>query len=114
MHDGLSVPIRFKHPNGSVVRQDARGPDGGPSASAPGCLVNDLLYAHSIEGALLNCFDAGGLISAQSSTEKSIVFAAASNDYFIEEWLSVDPRLKYAPAVPTQDPASAAAEVRRI
>src|SRR5215468_10031152 len=32
MHDGLSVPIRFKHPNGSVVRQDARAPDGGPSA----------------------------------------------------------------------------------
>ena len=29
MHDGLNVPIRFKHPNGSVVRRDARTPDGG-------------------------------------------------------------------------------------
>ena len=64
MHDGLSVPIRFKHPNGSVVRQDARAPDGGPSASDPGYLVKDLLDAHSIEGALLNGFVAGGLISA--------------------------------------------------
>src|SRR5262245_33451057 len=114
MHDGLNVPIRFKHPNGSVVRQDACAPDGGPSGSDPQYLVKDLLDAHCIEGALLNCFDAGGLISAQSSTEESIVLAAAYNDYFIEEWLSVDPRLKYAPAVPTQDPASSAAEVRRI
>jgi hypothetical protein len=33
MHDGLNVPIRFKHPNGSVVRRDARTPD---EADAPG------------------------------------------------------------------------------
>ena len=26
MHDGLNVSIRFKHPNGSVVRRDARTP----------------------------------------------------------------------------------------
>jgi predicted TIM-barrel fold metal-dependent hydrolase len=63
---------------------------------------------------LLNCFEAGGLLSAQASTEESIVLAAAYNDLFIEEWLSVDRRLKYAPAVPTQDPAAAAAEVRRV
>jgi uncharacterized protein len=114
IHDGLNVPIRFRHPNGSVVRQDARTPDGGPSASSPEYLVRDLLDKHGIEGAVLNCFDAGGLLSAQSSTEESIVLASAYNDYFIEEWLSVDRRLKYAPAVPTQDPASSSAEVRRI
>jgi hypothetical protein len=71
IHDGLNVPIRFRHPNGSVVRQDARTPDGGPAASSPEFL--------------LNCFDAGGLLSAQTSTEESIVLAAAFNDYFIEE-----------------------------
>ena len=114
MHDGLNVPIRFRHPNGSVVRQDARTPDGGPAASSAEFLVRDLLETHGIEGALLNCFDAGGLLSAQSSTEESIVLAAAYNDYFVEEWLSVDRRLKYAPAVPTQDPVSSAAEVRRV
>lgn len=114
IHDGLNVPIRFRHPNGSVVRQDARTPDGGPAASSPEFLARDLLDRHGIEGALLNCFDAGGLLSAQTSTEESIVLAAAYNDYFIEEWLYVDRRLKYAPAVPTQDPVSSAAEVRRI
>ena len=114
LHDGLNVPIRFKHPNGSVVRQDARTPDGGPSASDARYLVRDLLEEQGIEGALLNCFDAGGLLSAQASTEESIVLAKAYNDYFMEEWLPVDPRLKYAPAVPTQDPVAAAAEIRRL
>ena len=114
MHDGLNVPIRFRHPNGSVVRQDARTPDGGPAASSPEFLVRDLLDTHGIEGALLNCFDAGGLLSAQASTEESIVLASAYNRYFVEEWLSVDRRLKYAPAVPTQDPVSSAAEIRRV
>ena len=114
MHDGLNVPMRFKHPNGTVVRQDARTPDGGPAASSAAFLAHDLLDAQGIEGTLLNCFDAGGLLSAQAGIEESIVLATAYNDYFIEEWLSVDRRLKYAPAVPTQDPASSAAEIRRI
>ena len=113
LHDGLNVPIRFKHPNGTVVRRDC-APDGGPPASSPRILVRDLLETHGIEGALLNCFDAGGLLSAQASTEESIVIASAYNDYFINEWLGVDRRLKYAPAVPTQDPVAAAAEIRRL
>jgi hypothetical protein len=114
MHDGLNVPIRFKHPNGSVVRRDARTPDGGAAASNPDYLVRDLLETHGIEGALLNCFDAGGLLSAQASTEESIVLATAYNDYFIDEWLCADKRLKYAPAVATQDPVASAAEIRRV
>ena len=104
VHDGLNVPIRFKHPNGSVVRQDARTPEGLPPASSPQYLVADLIETHNISGALLNCFEAGGLLSVQASTEESIVLAAAYDDLFIEEWLSVDKRLKYAAAVPTQDP----------
>ena len=78
IHDGLNVPIRFKHPNGSVVRQDARTPEGLPPASSAEFLVHDLLEAHAIDGALLNCFEAGGLLSVQASTEESIVLAAAS------------------------------------
>ena len=85
IHDGLSVPIRFKHPNGSVVRQDARTPEGLPPASSPNFLLHDLLDTHAIDGVLLNCFEAGGLLSAQASTEESIVLAAAYNDLFIEE-----------------------------
>lgn len=114
IHDGLNVPVRFKHPNGSVVRQDAVTPEGLPPASSPQFLVHDLLDTHAIDGALLNCFEAGGLLSAQASTEESIVLAAAYNDLFLEEWLPVDRRLRYAPAVPTQDPGAAAAEIHRV
>jgi len=114
IHDGLNVPIRFKHPNGSVVREDARTAEGLPPASTPENVVRELLEAHNIDGALLNCFEAGALLSAQASTEESIVLASAYNDLFIEEWLSADRRLKFAPAVPTQDPMAAAAEIRRI
>jgi hypothetical protein len=56
-----NVPVRLRHPNGSVVRQDARTPQGGPAGSCSGYLIGDLLDRHAIEGALLNCFDAGGL-----------------------------------------------------
>ena len=66
VHDGLNVPIRFKHPNGSVVRQDARTPEGLPPASSPQYLVADLIEKHNISGALLNCFEAGGLLSVQA------------------------------------------------
>ena len=58
------------------MRQDARTPDGGPAASSPEFLARDLLDTHGIEGALLNCFDAGGLLSAQTSTEETIVLAS--------------------------------------
>ena len=87
LHDGLNVPIRFKHPNGTVVRRDC-APDGGLPASSPEYLVRDLLETHGIEGALLNCFDAGGLLSAQASRligpapKKAITSAPPSIDRF--------------------------------
>jgi uncharacterized protein len=109
-----NVPIRYRHPNGAVVREDARSPDGKVAGSNPQFLVQDLIETHGISAALLNCLQTGALCTILSGAEESIVLASAFNDFFIEEWLPVDPRLKFAPTVPTQDPAAGAAEIRRI
>ena len=108
------VPLRFAHPNGSVPRIDARGPKGGVAGSDPHYLIADLLDANGVDIAVLNCIQAGAVCSALSQVEESIVLATAYNDYFLQEWLPLDSRLRYAPTVPSQDPQAAAAEIRRV
>lgn len=109
-----NAPIRYRHPNGAVVREDARSPDGEIAGSNPHFLVKDLIETHGISAALLNCLQTGALCAILAGAEESIVLASAFNDFFIEEWLPIDPRLKFAPTVPTQDPIAAVAEIRRI
>ncbi|MGX9962611.1 amidohydrolase family protein [Roseomonas sp. F4] len=108
------VPLKFAHPNGSVPRQDARGPKGGIAGSDPHYLIADLLDGHGVELALLNCIQAGAVAAALSGAEESIVLARAYNDVFLEEWLPLDKRLRFAPTVPVQDPQAAAEEIRRV
>ena len=112
---GISgVPLRFQHPNGSVPRLDARGPKGGVAGSDPHHLIADLLDGNGVALALLNCIQAGAVSAALSTVEESAVLARAYNEFFLEEWLPLDPRLRFAPTVPSQDPQAAAAEVRRV
>jgi predicted TIM-barrel fold metal-dependent hydrolase len=108
------VPLRFQHPNGSVPRLDARGPKGGVAGSDPHYLIADLLDGHGVDIALLNCIQAGAVSAALSGAEESVHLARAYNDYFMQEWLPLDPRLRFAPTVPVQDPEAAAAEVLRV
>lgn len=108
------VPLRFQHPNGSVPRLDARGPKGGVAGSDPHHLIADLLDGNGVTVALLNCIQAGAVSAALSGAEESVILARAYNDVFIEEWLPLDRRLRFAPTVPVQDPEAAAAEVRRV
>jgi predicted TIM-barrel fold metal-dependent hydrolase len=108
------VPLRFAHPNGSVPRMDARGPRGGVAGSDPQYLIADLLDANGVDIALLNCIQAGAVCSALSQVEESIVLATAYNDFFLQEWLPLDRRLRFAATVPSQDPAAAAEEIRRV
>jgi predicted TIM-barrel fold metal-dependent hydrolase len=109
-----NVPIRYRHPNGAVVREDARSPDGGIAGSDPHFLIKDLIETHGISAVLLNCLQTGALCTILAGAEESIVLASAFNNFFTEEWLPVDPRLRFAPTVPVQDPSAAAAEIRRI
>ncbi len=108
------VPLKFAHPNGSVPRVDARGPKGGVAGSDPHYLIADLLDGNGVEVALLNCIQAGAVTAALSGVEESIVLARGYNDYFLQEWLPLDARLRFAPTVPVQDPEAAAEEVRRV
>jgi predicted TIM-barrel fold metal-dependent hydrolase len=114
LHGTSGVPIRFQHPNGSVPRLDARGPKGGVAGSDPHYLIADLLDGNGIEMALLNCIQAGAVSAALSGAEESVVLARAYNDFFLEEWLPLDKRLRFAPTVPVQDPEAAMQEIRRV
>ena len=111
---GNSRPIRFGHPNGTATRDDARPPCGGASGSDPHFVVEDLIEANGIDNVVLNCLQTGSLCSALASTDESIVLCSAFNDYLVHEWLPVDPRLKLAMSVPSQDPLASAAEIKRI
>ena len=109
-----ALTMKYAHPNGLVVREDTRTPKGDPGGSDPEYLIADLLEGHGIEIALLNCLQTGALCSALATTDESIVLATAFNEFFLDQWLPVDKRLRYVMAVPSQDPQAAAAEIRRI
>ncbi len=106
--------LKYLHPNGTVPRMDARPPCGGAAGSDARYMIDDLIEGNKIDSVVLNCLQTGSLCSALASTDESIVLASAFNDYFVHEWLPLDQRLKFAITVPSQDPAAAAAEVRRL
>ena len=106
--------LRFSHPNGFIVRDDAATETGAPGGSDPQFMVKDLLDAHDIEIAVLNSLQTGALCAVFASADESIVVAQAANDYFLDRWVGVDRRLTYAIVVPSQDPQAAAQEIRRV
>ena len=108
------LTLRYAHPNGVVVRDDARTDAGGPGGSDPHFMLRDHLDRNDISAVLLNSLQSGALCAVQASADESIVIASAVNDLFIDTWLPVDQRLRYAPVVSSQDPAAAAAEIRRV
>ncbi len=109
-----SRSLRFFHPNGTVGRDDARTPANGPAGSDAAFLCAHLLDRHGIDIAVLNNLQIGSICTALGSTDESIVLATAFNEYFLQEWLPKDGRLRYAMSVASQDPEAGAAEIRRI
>ena len=110
---GDNKSFRVLNPNGTSLRRDARPPCGGMAGSDPGYIVEHLFRQNGIESGVLNCIQAGALnILAQA--DESIVLNAAFNDYFIHEWMPVDPGLKFAMTVPIADPLASAEEIRRV
>lgn len=108
------LTLRFAHPNGAVIRNDARPGPGRPGGSDAGFVATDLLDAHGLSIAVLNSLESASYCSVHASVDESIVLAAAANDYFVDTWLSRDPRYTFAAVVSSQDPAAAATEIRRI
>lgn len=108
------LTLRFAHPNGAVIRTDARPEPGKVGGSDPNFAVKDHLEPNDISVGLLNSLESGSYCSVHASVDESIVIASAANDYYIDSWLPVDRRFTYAIVVPSQDPTAAAAEVRRV
>jgi predicted TIM-barrel fold metal-dependent hydrolase len=81
-------------------------------ASEPRTVCEDLLDQHGIDAALLVplIFDA---IPFVPFIDDAVDLMSAFNDYFAEEWLSYDERLKMTIGVDPRDPAAAAREIAR-
>jgi predicted TIM-barrel fold metal-dependent hydrolase len=109
------LSYRFANPHeGGALRKDARPPSGGSSGSDPAFLVEHHLNRYGIDCAILNSIQVLSFAGVLSQPDESIVLCSAFNDFFLEHWLPVDERFRYAATVPVQDPLKAAAEIRRI
>jgi uncharacterized protein len=111
---GFQYTIRCTHPNGSILREDARPASGKPIASDPKFVLSDLVDRAGIGTVVLNSLEAGALVTTLASVDESNVLASAFNDYLIDRWLAADDRFTLAMTVPSRDPDAAAAEIARI
>jgi len=108
------LTLRYAHPNGTIVRDDAAPGAGQAAGTDPAFAVTDHLDPNDISICVLNSLDSARLCSVHASVDESIVLASAANDYYIDTWLATDERFAYAPVLPSQDPLAAAAEIRRM
>ena len=109
-----NLTLRYQHPNGTAIRTDAMTPKGGIGGSDAAHMRSHLLDMHGVDAALLNCLQTGALAAALAGPDESVVLTAGFNDFFLDQWMPVDSRLKFAMSIPVQDPEAAAAEIRRI
>ncbi|HUY25033.1 MAG TPA: amidohydrolase family protein [Candidatus Saccharimonadales bacterium] len=104
--------VRFSHPTGAI-RPDATTPSGRTGGSEPEFMREDLLERFGIAYAILSGLEPARFAVGLAGPDESTSLCSAFNDYFIEEWLSVDKRFRYVICVSPQDPEKAAQEVRR-
>lgn len=106
-------PLRPPLAGATSIRRDSTPPSGGAGGSDPVFMVEDHLDRHNISYAILSSIQAGKLASLPNADE-AVVLARAFNDYFRENWLTVDSRYRLAMCVAPHDPLAAAKEIRRI
>lgn len=106
-------PLRPPLAGATSIRRDARPPSGGAGGSDPEFMKEDLLDRYGIEYAVLSSIQAGKLPTLPNADE-AVTLARAFNDYFINEWLTVDDRYRLAASVAPHDPQEAAKEIRRV
>jgi predicted TIM-barrel fold metal-dependent hydrolase len=109
----LRLPDRYAHPAGGTLRIDATPPSGGRPGSDPEFVCRHYLDPYDPVAVVLNPLQPAGL-AAWSDVDAVNALVAAFNDYYINEWLPLDKRYKYALVVTPQDPQHAAAEIRRL
>lgn len=112
-YTGVRLPeYPYSHPEG-FLRRDTVPTDGGPPGSDYDLLAEQLLDAYGIDYAILTGEDIL-TASTMSNPHLAAALCSAYNDWLIEHWLARDSRLRGSIAVATQDPDSAAAEIRRV
>src|SRR5699024_10324184 len=106
-------PLRPPLAGATSIRRDSRPPGGGAGGSDPVFMQQDHLDPNNVKYAVMSSIQAGKLV-ALPNTGEAIVLARAFNDYFRDQWLTVDSRYRLAMCVAAHDPRAAAEEIRRI
>ncbi len=106
-------PLRPPLAGATSIRRDTKPPGGGADGSDPVFMQEDHLDRYGIEYAVLSSIQAGKLATLPN-TDEAVVLARAFNDFFMNEWLTVDSRYRLAMSVAPHDPFAAAEEIRRI
>ncbi|RKN77126.1 amidohydrolase family protein [Paenibacillus ginsengarvi] len=109
---GLGLPGHGYHNPIGVNRQDCRPPSGGPAASDPNFLTEDLLVPFHIECAILTGDLMG--VSTIHDPDYGAALASAYNDYVAEHWLANRPQFRGSILVSAHDPLLAAREIDRM
>jgi predicted TIM-barrel fold metal-dependent hydrolase len=97
----------------SSNRIDALPPGGGEAGSDPVFMKEEHLDRHGIDHAVLSSIQAGKLAALPNPAE-ALALAAAFNEFFLNEFLTVDERYKLVIVVAAHDPVASAAEIRRL
>jgi predicted TIM-barrel fold metal-dependent hydrolase len=100
------------HPE-DFKRSDATPPEGGAAGSDYAFMCEQLLDRYAIDHAILNGEEAIE-VSTLANPHYAQALARAYNDWVRDEWLPRDERLLASLVVAPQDPAGAAAEIRRL
>ncbi|CAM3710296.1 amidohydrolase family protein [Aeromicrobium ponti] len=106
-------PLRPPLEKSTSIRLDATPPGGGAGGSDPIYMREVLLNRYNIEHAILTSVQAGKIVVYPNPIEATAL-ARAFNDYFLNEWLTLDSRYKLAMCIAVHDPLKAAEEIRRI
>jgi len=110
--DNLPSATRpWLHPE-NYLRTDAAPADGGFPGTDYELMKEQLLDRYGVDYAILTgeAYD----LSTIANVRYAAALARAYNDWLVDTWLALDPRLKGSMVVAPQDPAAAADEIRRV
>jgi len=105
---------RFNHPTNSAMRGDATPPSGATPGSDLPFMRENFLDRAGIDIAIVTSLQAGAFANALAGPDESVVLCSAFNDYFLDEWMPEETRLRYLLAVSPQDPVASAEEIGRL
>jgi uncharacterized protein len=103
----------FPYPKGQPLasRRDAWPPDGGLPASNYEFMREQHLDLYGIEYGVMNPLSPSG--QGEQNDEFSAALAFAANEYQLNHWNKIDPRLKASLIVPYEDPEASRQEIRK-